>query len=67
MNAQEIACQQAFAAGDVAYYNGAACSQSEATDSLIAQTRKALNTKTVLLVTGGVILTGLIIYLSVKK
>jgi hypothetical protein len=66
MTAQEIACQQAFASGDKAYFNAAGCTQSVENTALIEQAKKSLDTKTYLLIGGGVIATGILIYLSTR-
>lgn len=66
MTAQEIACQQAFASGDVDYFNSSNCMQTDINDKLIADAKRSSNMKTMLLIGGAVIGTGLLIYLSLK-
>lgn len=67
MTAQEIACQQAFTAGDLAYYTAAGCSQSKENDLLTSRAKSAVNTKTILIAGGGLLATGLLIYLTTKS
>jgi hypothetical protein len=64
--AQDLACQQAFAAGDLDYYRSANCTRTAANDKLIADAKRSSTMKTVLLIGGAVVGTGLLIYLSTK-
>lgn len=63
----ELQCRQAFAAGDMAFFNASGCTNSAANDQLILDKRKELNTKTYVLIGAGLVATGVIIYLSTRK
>lgn len=67
MTPQEIACQQAFASGDKAYYNAAGCTRSAENAATIARAKSAVDTKTILLISGGVIAAGILAYFSLRK
>jgi hypothetical protein len=67
MTAQEIACHQAFTGGDLKYYNAAGCSQSAENSALIAKAKSSVDTKTILLIGGGVVATGLLAYFTLRK
>ena len=60
-------CKSAFAAGDMAYYNAQGCTETAAIDQLLAAKKSEINFKTWALVGGGVLVAGIVIYLSVKK
>lgn len=63
----ELQCHQAFAAGDMAFFNASGCTNSAGNDQIIAQKRSELNTKTYVLIGVGLLATGVIIYLSTRK
>lgn len=60
-------CAEVFASGDTAYFAASGCANSQANDSLITQKKDAINTKTALIIGGGILAAGLIIYFSLKK
>ena len=62
-----VECKSAFAAGDMAYYNAQGCTETAAIDQLLAAKKSEINFKTWALVGGGVVVAGIVIYLSVKK
>ncbi|HMG94366.1 MAG TPA: hypothetical protein VK589_30105 [Chryseolinea sp.] len=67
LGATELQCHQAFAAGDMAFYNASGCAASTANDQLIAQKKSEIGMKTYVLIGVGVVATGLIIYFSTRK
>lgn len=60
-------CAEVFAAGDLSYYQSAGCVNTQSNDALLASKKGELNTKTMLIIGGGLIGAGIIIYLSLKK
>lgn len=67
LGATALQCQQAFAAGDLAFFNANNCTDSAGNQALIDAKRKELNTKTYVLLGVGVIGVGAIIYFSTRK
>lgn len=62
-----LQCQQAFAAGDLTFFNANNCADSAGNQALIDAKRKELNTKTYVVIGVGAIVLGAIIYFSTRK
>lgn len=62
-----IQCQQAFAAGDLAFFNANRCNDSAGNQQLIDAKRKEINTKTYVIVGAGILAVGAIIFFSTRK
>jgi hypothetical protein len=60
-------CQQAFQAGDMAYFSASGCAEAKENDHLIATKKSELSTKTMMIIGGGVLLTGIILYVTLKS
>lgn len=60
-------CRNAYAAGDIAFYNASRCIDTIASAQLIESKKKSLNTQAYVLIGVAVIATGALIYLSRSK
>ncbi|MBL0744589.1 hypothetical protein [Chryseolinea lacunae] len=57
-----LECQRAFSAGDINYWKAAGCAGSLENNALVASKKQELDGKTVAIMVGGVLFTGLLIY-----
>jgi hypothetical protein len=64
LGATALQCQQAFNAGDMTFFRSAGCSGSAENDKLLADKKQQIKTSTMVLIGGGVLITGLIIYFA---
>lgn len=67
LGATALQCQQAFAAGDLAFYNASNCADAAGSQLIIDAKRKELNTKTYVIVGAGILAVGAVIYFSTRK
>jgi len=67
LGATAIQCQQAFAAGDMTFYNANNCNDNVGNQQLIDAKRKEINTKTYVIAGVGILAVGALIFFSTRK